>query len=321
MGRGSTVSVAGNICIDVLVRDVAEASDAVDGAEVARDGWGANVQLHQRPIEPTIGGGGVGLALVLAHFGHEVDLNTNLGTDPWGDMAARQVRAAGVSLRPPQPEASATNVILLRRDGRRTSHYYPGPAVDWKRSLEATAPSSESASIWFFASGFGRVEEEDLRQLLAVFAEFRRRGASTVFDPSPWFGYKGVPAELMRAVFRELTCLVATEEELRPWQRSGSAEELACDLLDAGPDRVVVKRGAAGAVWACRQEGSGSVPTEPIESGNTTGAGDSFNGRLLHELSRGARCAAAVAAAVDMATEVARRGVGISGVLGPDANR
>ena len=171
MGRGSTVSVAGNICIDVLVRDVAEASDAVDGAEVARDGWGANVQLHQRPIEPTIGGGGVGLALVLAHFGHEVDLNTNLGTDPWGDMAARQVRAAGVSLRPPQPEASATNVILLRRDGRRTSHYYPGPAVDWKRSLEATAPSSESASIWFFASGFGRVEEEDLRQLLAVFAE------------------------------------------------------------------------------------------------------------------------------------------------------
>ena len=102
---------------------------------------------------------------------------------------------------------------------------------------------------------------------------------------------------------------------------AGEIDYRSCDLLDAGPDRVVVKRGAAGAAWACRQEGSGSEPTEPIDSDNTTGAGDSFNGRLLHELSCGAPCATAVTAAVHMATEVARRGVGISGVIGSDTNR
>ena len=299
--------VAGNTCIDVLVRDVVEEQDP------ARDGWGDNVQFHDRPIEAAIGGGGVGPALVLADLGHPVALNTNIGSDTWGQIASGKARSAGVELEDPLVAASATNVILLRADGSRTSHYHSGQKVAWKRSLEGEGPTP--GGEWFFASGYGMVDESDLRELLRTFSEFRRRGIATAFDPSPWFG-GCASTELMLSVFAELTCLVATEEELLVWHRAESAEQLARDLLDAGPAQVVVKRGPQGATWACREGGSGSVPTDPVQSTNTTGAGDAFNGRLLHGLCQGGDCASAVGDAVAIATLVARRGRGVQGALG-----
>jgi sugar/nucleoside kinase (ribokinase family) len=54
---------------------------------------------------------------------------------------------------------------------------------------------------------------------------------------------------------------------------------------------------------------------------NTTGAGDAFNGRLLHELSQGSDCAAAVGAAVATATRVARQGRGVEGAWNEPAVR
>ncbi len=322
------IGVAGNTCVDILVRDVDDRG-GVDVATAARDGWGDNVQFHEAPIEPVLGGGGVGPALVLAHCGHPVDLNTNLGSDVWGELATRQVRAAGVGLGPPLDAASAANVILLCPDGRRTSHYHAGQKVAWSRSVGAAGTGTEDGGSqwsWFFASGFGLVDDGDLRELQQVFAAMRQRGVSTAFDPSPWFDRCGVDQGAMRSVFAELTCLVGTEEELLAWHSAPTAEALARELLNAGPEHVVVKRGAAGAVWASRAEeadavagappvAEGKVMTEPVWGTNTTGAGDSFNGYLIHGLATGRGCRAGVEAAVAAATSVARSGRGVQAAL------
>ena len=105
------------------------------------------------------------------------------------------------------------------------------------------------------------------------------------------------------------------------WHSAPTAEALARELLNAGPEHVVVKRGAAGAVWASRAEeadavagastvAEGKVMTEPVWGTNTTGAGDSFTGYLLHGLATGRGCRAGVEAAVAAATSVARSGRG-----------
>ena len=302
--QSARIAIAGNTCIDVLVRDVQD----VDRS--ARDSWGTNVEFLERPVEPVIGGGGVGPALILGHLGHAVALNTNIGQDRWGQLAAQRVREARVEIVEPSGGASPTNVILLRPDGRRTSYFHTGRKVDWKKSLDGGDAVGCDAA-WFFASGFGQVDQSDLVELRHVFGHFRKLGVETAFDPSPWFAHNGADASLMLEVFGVLSCLVATEEELLAWHQAPSAEQLARELLETGPTIVVVKCGAEGAAWASRSAGSGTVPTEAVTGTNTTGAGDAFNGQLLDGLIHGVDCPAAVAAAVATATAVASRGQGV----------
>lgn len=296
------VQVASNAVLDVLVRDAA----VPEGP--ARDGWGANVQLLQKPVEVALGGCGAAPAYLLGRLGQAVALNTNIGRDSWGGVLRAWLEQAGVQLQPAECAASAVHVILLSPQGRRRSFYYTGEKVVWARSLEGEAPE------WFLASGYGKVEAEDLEELKEVFAALRRQGTQVVFDPGPWF--KGrVEAAAMAAVWPAVDGVVATEEELAAWHPAPDPRSLAAQLLEAGPRWVVVKRGAEGAVWAGREEGSGCLPTERVEQANTVGAGDTFNGRLVFGLCRGEGLEEAVRQALRLATRAVRNGRGVLGAL------
>jgi fructokinase len=296
------VRVAGNSCLDVLVRD------AGDWSGPARDGWGSNVEFLGRPIEAVLGGVGAAPAYLLGKLGQRVQLNTNLGEDSWGAVLQAYLEAARVAIHPGRAVATATNLILLSPEGERRSMYYAGDKVDWRLCLEGETPE------FFLASGFGLVQADDLEALRQVFAELRQRGTKIVFDPSPWFAGR-VEVGAMLQVWQQLFCLVATEEELQVWHQAPGAEELARQLLEAGPENVVVKRGPEGAAYAAKGKGSGVLPTDRVESANTVGAGDTFNGRLIYGLCQGESLKEAVGAAVTTATRVARRGRGVLGAL------
>ena len=301
-GVQDLVRVAGNSGLDVLVRNVEEHNGP------AMDAWGANVQFLEEPVEATLGGGGAASAYLLGRLGQRVALNTNLGNDSWGAVLLGFLEPAQVEVHQTRAVVTAVDVILLSPEGKRHSLYYPGEKVDWKRSLEGEPPK------WFLASGYGGVEAEDLEELRQVFAELRQRGTKIAFDPSPWFEGRVQTRDMLR-VWSQVDCLVATEEELSAWHQAPGSEELAVQLLEAGPEKVVVKRGKEGAVYAGRNEGVGSLATEEVKNANSVGAGDTFNGRLLYGLCRGEGLEEGVAAAVHMATRVVRRGRGVLGAL------
>ena len=296
------VRVAGNSCLDVLVRDVE------DWGGPARDGWGGNLHFMARPNEAVLGGGGAAPAYLLGRLGGRVELVTNLGQDSWSGVLQAEIEAAQVAIHPVRTGTTATNIILLSSTGARRSMYYAGEKVDWQRSLEGPTPE------FFLASGFGLVGSEDLQVLHQVFRSLRQRGTKIVFDPSPWFAGR-VSCKAMLDVWQQVFCLVATEEELQVWRQAPGGEELALQLLQEGPEYVVVKRGAEGAAYAARGKGSGLLPTERVASENTVGAGDSFNGRLIYEMCQGNSLEEAVEAAVATATRVVRRGRGVRGAL------
>lgn len=296
------VHVAGNAVVDVVVRDVREWVGS------ALDGWGDNVQFIERPPEAVLGGGGAAPALLLGRMGQRVVLNANLGKDTWGAQLAAWLRRERVDLLEAAAAATAVNVITIGPDGNRRSLYFTGEKVDWRRSLGAETPQ------WLLASGYGSVDAGDLAAMHEVFIELRQRGARIAFDPSPWFEGRVEVADMM-AAWAQVDCLVGTEEELSAWHRADSVAALAVELLEVGPQQVVVKRGGEGASYAGRGDGAGCVATEKVGHSNTTGAGDTFNGRLLGGLCQGESLRDAVVGAVRTATRAARHGRGVMGAL------
>ena len=297
------VHVVGNSALDVLVRTPAGLP------EEAGDTWGANTLLLDDPIEITLGGCGAAPAWVLGRLGNSVSLNTNIGADGPGSLAASWLTGAGVSLvtADPPPESTAVHVVQLDAAGRRRSAYFPGEKVEWLRS-------AGEAPDWLLASGYGGVEGGDVDGLKELFSGARARGARVVFDPSPWFAGR-VSAEQMLGLWGLIDGLVATEEELGHWLPAGSTESLAEAALEAGPQWVVVKRGSLGALFVSRAWESGTVAAVPVEGRNSVGAGDTLNGRLVHGLSRGESLADALAAAVGLATNTVRNGRGVLGAF------
>ena len=295
------VHVVGNAALDILIRDV-----EITGA-IAEDAWGANVDILAHPVEAALGGCGAAPAYVLGRLGPSVVLNANIGGDLWGRMLAQWLQEVGVELMETMDKATAAHVIALAPDGRRRSYYYTGPSVDWDRSLVAETPE------WLLVSGYGKVAADDLEAIRRVCGQIRRRGARVIFDPSPWFAGR-VAVGAMRALWEEIDCLSVTQDELATWEEGTDCEVLAAAILARGVKQVVIKRGRQGAYYAERGGVRGFVAVECVENANTVGAGDSFNGRLVHGLCRGEEFAVAVTAAAVLAAEVVRGGRGVLGL-------
>lgn len=295
------IEVASNAVLDVLMRGAA----APDGP--ARDGWGANVQILSAPVEAALGGCGAAAAYILGRLGQRVILNTNLGGDCWGQLLGSWLHQAGVEVRPSAFRDTAVHLIQLGPEGKRRSFYFTGEKVEWGRSLEGEAPA------WHLAAGYGKVDGADLKELGQVFDQLRRQGTRVMFDPGPWFKDR-VEARDMLALWSQVDCLVATEEEFQVWHPAPDPWSLAAGLVELGPSQVVVKRGREGAVCA-GEAGVAVLPTAPVEGGNSVGAGDTFNGRLVCGLCRGEGLEEAVQAALHLATRAVERGRGVLGAL------
>ncbi|MEE2832017.1 MAG: carbohydrate kinase family protein [Candidatus Latescibacterota bacterium] len=298
------IHVAGNTVLDVVVPGVPLASPGADS-------WGANVQLLREPVTAVLGGGGAAPAYLLARLGHAVSLSTNLGTDTFGSLLTGWLRDAGVGLEPLPAVGTASATHVMHISGReRQSSYYRGGPVDWAAGLPAEPPD------WFIASGHGAVSAADLNQLTTVCAGLRRTGVRVLFDPSPWFAGRVDRAEMLR-MWSVVDVLSATQEELACWlpDVDDAAGGLATAGVSAGPSLVVVKRGPEGATWATAQD-QGEVTTRVVQ-GNSVGAGDSFNARLVDGLARGESPGEAVTAAVETATNVVDAGRGVLGLYPP----
>ncbi len=235
--------------------------------------------------ESAPGGKGLNQAVVAARCGGSVRFCAPLGSDA-GEAAAleRIVLAEGLeALLPRLPYATDFSLLMVLPDGENSivSTSACSRALDWTQA----APALDGMGTGDVLLLQGNLSLDLTGQLLAA---ARERGATTLFNPAPFWPGAG---QFVRA------CSVVIANRLE-------AEALGPALHGAG--RAIVTLGADG----CRLLDRGterSFAATAVAATDTTGCGDTFCGVLAAALSRGLTLEAAIDAAQRAAALTATR--------------
>ena len=228
------------------------------------------------------GGKGANQAVAAARLGALVTLVARLGRDPFGDAAEAGLASEGIDLShlSRHPEAvSGVALILVDAGGENLISVAPGANA----TLDAAAVEAAAGAI--------RRADALLLQLEVPLAAVARAaelafeaGVPVLLDPAP---ARPLPDELLARV-AYLTPNVGEAEALTgvAADSEGGAREAAERLLARGARRVVVTRGAAGALL-CSPGSALALPAPRADAVDTTAAGDAFSGALAVALASG----------------------------------
>ncbi|WP_371652048.1 MULTISPECIES: carbohydrate kinase [unclassified Streptomyces] len=254
------------------------------------------------PLSPRLGGGPYNTAVALGRLGAEAAFCSRVSTDGFGEALLDGLRAAGVdtSLVQRGPEPTTLAVAAVGADGAAGYGFYASGTADRLFELPPELPSGVRALALGTCS---LVLEPGASAYEALLRRESGRGVFTLLDPNVRPGL--VPdADAYRARFRSwlpYVSLLKLSEEDAAWLGGGVQEWLA-----AGPEAVVLTRGAAGMTVWTRSGEEVSVPGERVEVVDTIGAGDTVNAALLHAVAgRGPLPASAWSAALAYAAHAA----------------
>jgi ribokinase len=278
---GSAVIVVGDLVTDVLVMHegpIAVGSDTSAAISVAGGGQAANT------------------AAWLAHAGCPVTLVAAVGDDPAGRERVAELCSLGVrcAIRA-HPGATTGSVVVLASAGERTMITDRGAALLLDPADVAAAIKDAAGAVHVHLSGYPLLDAASRPGGLAALAAARERGLRTSVDAASAAPLRQVGAQSFQDWVRGADLLLCNVDEAAVLAGPGSPVEQAA-ALTAVAHNVVVKRGAAGAVWRDADGGTWSIAGTPAEVTDPTGAGDAFAAGLLTAWHSGAGPAEALAA-------------------------
>ncbi|HTF11179.1 MAG TPA: PfkB family carbohydrate kinase [Asanoa sp.] len=259
-------------------------------------------------IRFTGGGQAANTAAWLAWHRVPVTLLASVGADAAGAARVAELRAAGVDCPlPPRTDAPTGTVIVLAEGGRRTM------VTDRGASL-LLDPEEVAAAVvgagHLHLSGYPLLDDRSRAAGLRALAAARSHGLTVSVDAASAGPLRQVGAAAFRSWVRGVDLLLANADEAAVLAGdAGSDPADQARALAASIDAaVVVKRGAAGAIWA-DAAGTVTVPAPATTMVDPTGAGDAFAaGLLATRLAGGDPRASLTAAAVAGARAVAQIG-------------
>lgn len=230
------------------------------------------------PLSPRRGGGPYNTAVALGRLGAEAAFCSRVSTDGFGEALLDGLHAAGVdtSLVQRGPEPTTLAVATVGSDGGAGYGFYASGTADRLFRLPPDLPSGVRALALGTCS---LVLEPGASAYEALLRRESGRGLFTLLDPNIRPGLVPDP-DAYRARFRSwlpYVSLLKLSEEDAEWLGGGVRAWLA-----AGPEAVVLTRGAAGLTVWTRSGEEVSVPGERVEVVDTIGAGDTVNAALLH---------------------------------------
>lgn len=253
------IIVVGDAALDVLVRR---------SGPLVPDGD------SRAAIRTAAGGAGANTAVWLASLGADAVLVARIGGDPAGRQVADQLAVTGITAElAVDPDASTcTVVVLVDEHGTRTMLSDRGAAA---RLRPADLPAGALAgAAHLHLSGYVLLDESSRPAGVAMLAAARAAGLTTSVDPQA----ASMVTDRFHAAIRGVDLLLPNTDELAALTGSTAPQSAAGLLADVGA--VAVTRGADGACWVDRN-GVVSVPAEPVESVDSTGAGDAFDAAVL----------------------------------------
>lgn len=259
--------------------------------------------LRDGPIV-TLGGNGGNAAYVASKCGAKVVLHTELGEDSLGALARGWLRDVGCEVRVgAHAETTGINVSAMNTRHQRATFFHPGFPVEMP-AFQAKEPVPGQILVCGWP-------HPPLDLLAARFRALRARGTFTAMDVGPILGRPWAWKSLC-AVLPHLDLFLGNEYELLRMTRASDVDEAFLKLRRAFDGHAVIKRGPRGAFWLPAGSGEAlAVAGCRVQTVNTVGAGDSFNGALLAALGKDLEFEAAIRVACEIAAGVvsSRKGV------------
>jgi sugar/nucleoside kinase (ribokinase family) len=245
------------------------------------------VNVHQdvpaRRVEP----GGAGNFMIAArHMGLDVSAVGAVGADLFGAqildiLRQESVDTTGVVAVP----GSTTTLVIALTDQQSGEHVFIG---HYGEGAEAPYPSHADALIAsadaLFLQGYTLAEKRVVPMALRAVERAAAARVPIYLDVGPFMAQ--VTPERIRWIVECADILLMTEEEV-PLVSEGMSGEAAFEqLLAAGPQVLVVKRGASGCLLAT-PDMRDDVPGFAAKVVDTVGAGDCFDAAFVAGSLRG----------------------------------
>jgi sugar/nucleoside kinase (ribokinase family) len=219
----------------------------------------------------TLGSAAAIFACGAAKLGCPVTFVSQVGEDEFGEFCLRMLRRAGIQTnkvhKTPRLKTGVTLSLSTPHD--RALVTYLG-AIAALESEQIPLAALDGHSHLHMTSYF--LQQKLQPAFPQLFAEARRRGLTTSLDPNadPALGWK----EEIRDVISCADILFVNESEARQLTKQNDLDQML-RVLGEVVACAVIKLGAKGAA-AIRCGAVEFVPAFPVETVDTTGAGDSF---------------------------------------------
>ncbi|MEV4822393.1 carbohydrate kinase family protein [Micromonospora sp. NPDC049275] len=285
MTPGARVVVVGDVITDVVA--------VLSGPLAAGSDTGAEISL---------GGGGqaANTAAWIAAQGMAVTLVGAVGDDDAGRDRVAELDRAGVDCAVERVVGARTGtVIVLAADGERTMVTSRGANLALRAEHVEKALAAVPEAGHLHLSAYTLLDAGSRGAGLRALGAARERGLTTSVDAASAAPLRRVGARTFLGWVRDVDLLLVNADEATVL--AGGLDPAAQGrALSATARRVVVKRGAAGAVWVDRTSPVCVAPARRVAVVDVTGAGDAFAAGLLTAWLAGATPTAALSRATDL---------------------
>ncbi|MFI2277403.1 MULTISPECIES: carbohydrate kinase family protein [Catenuloplanes] len=249
---------------------------------------GAFAPGSDTPAAIRVAGGGqaANTAAWLAAAGVPVTLAGVVGDDPAGDARLTELTAAGVTGAVRRAAGAVTGTIIVLSAGAERSMVTDRGANLLLRPADVDAARTPDVTH-LHLSGYALLDEATRPAARHAL----RQDVATSVDAASAEPLRQVGAETFLSWVRGCDLLLANADEASVLAGPGRPDEQARTLAAATGGAAVVKRGAAGAVWASADGRLTELPPSlaaAVTPVDATGAGDAFAAGLLAALLRGA---------------------------------
>ncbi|MEW2380658.1 sugar kinase [Micromonospora sp. NPDC047707] len=251
-------------------------------------------------IRFTGGGQAANTAAWLGALGVPVTLVGAVGDDGPGRDRVAELERGGVDCAVSRvPDAPTGTVIVLATADDRTMVTERGANLRLTPEAVEAALDAAPDAAHLHLSGYTLLDAGSRPAGLRAFAAARERGLTVSVDAASAAPLRRVGAAAFLTWVRGVDLLLVNAEEATVL--AGGLDPAAQGrVLSASARRVVVKRGAAGAVWVDRDAAIAVAPARRMAVVDPTGAGDAFAAGLLSAWLAGASPEAALHRAGDL---------------------
>ena len=228
------------------------------------------------------GGKGTNLAVTAARQGARVSVIVRVGNDDFAKLAFdlyKQEKIDASYVLKTEGEATAVGLVYLQTTGENTIGFYRG--ANWLLSPKDVLNAEEKIQKAKVLATQFEIPDKTIIEALEL---ARKHKLITLLNPAP---ARDVPKEILN-----VDVLTPNEGEAKALlglahDAEIASETLLMELLELGPETVVITLGSKGCIYASRGGTPKRVSAYPVDVLDTVGAGDAFNGALASGLAEG----------------------------------